>query len=282
MLSLAQAATKRGDAGQALPPVYASLEEREARIYRGQLSMFAGPGGAGKSMLAANYVVKMGLPALYLILDQDKLSAAARFAAVATGDRFLAIKDQIDDYKPVLLDQCGHIMVAFKGESIDDVKRQLDAYDQRYGEPPTVLVVDNLGNMTSGYENEYAILKALTLELDELARELDMAVIGCAHTTDIATYEPLPRDKVLGKLHHFPRLIFSVGYNPYTNKFKVAHVKNSSGRSDINAQDPVTLLADPATMQITEPREIHPQVAQAYVKPVTPFTGSYFGGVSGN
>src|SRR5215469_2473328 len=116
MLSLAQAASKRGEAGVPLPPVFSSLEERDIRFYRGQLGMIAGPGGACKSTLAANLIVKMKQPTLALILDQDKLTAAARLAAVVTGNRFLDIKDSIDEYRDVLLNDCGHIMVAFKAE----------------------------------------------------------------------------------------------------------------------------------------------------------------------
>src|SRR5215469_12952744 len=170
MQSLARAAASRGEAGVPLPPVFPSLEARDVRIYRGQLCMIAGPGGAGKSMLASNLIVRMQVPTLALILDQDRLTAVARLAAVVTGKRFLDIKDTIDEHTEILLDDCKHIVAAFKAETMDDIKLQLAAYEQRYGEYPVCLLVDNLGNMTSGFENEHAIAKALTLELDELAR----------------------------------------------------------------------------------------------------------------
>lgn len=262
MLSLAQAAERRGAAGIPLPPVFKALEDREARIYRGQLALVVGPAGAGKSLLTSNLLVRWGVPALALLLDQDQLTAASRFVSTATGDRFLDVKDRIDDYRDVLLDQVGHVQAAFRAEDMEDIRLQLDAYEQRYGEPPSVLLVDNLGNMTSGYDNEWAVLKALTLELDKLAQDEQMAVIGCHHTTDLTSCDPAARDKILGKISQYPRLILSVGFNPQTTQYKVAAVKNSSGPSDVNAVNPAVLYADPARMSLTEIAP-HPQVVQA-------------------
>lgn len=260
MLSLNQAARRRGQAGSPLPTVYKCLEQKTIRIYRSQLTIVFGPAGSGKSLLTGNLLAKMRRPALAFILDQDQLTAAARFAAMETGQKFLDVKGNIDGYADTLTGPLGHIQACFKAESMADINLQIDAYCQRYGEPPEVLLLDNLGNMTSGYDDEWAILKALCLELDELARELEIAVIGCHHASDSANhYEPLPRSAMLGKVSQYPRLILSVGLNPITNDYKLAAVKNSSGEADQMALKPVVMHCDPASMRITEVSD-HPQV----------------------
>lgn len=255
MLSLAQAAKRRGAAGVPLPTVYKALEAKTIRFYRSQLSLVIGQGGSGKSLLTANLLAnwsKQGVPSLAILLDQDQLTAAARMVATVTGEPFLRIKDHIDDYDPVMLNELGNIQAHFKAESMADIRLQLDAYMQRYGEPPHVLLLDNLGNMASGFEDEWSILRGLTLELDELAREFEIAVIGCAHTSDWDRYDPPPRKMLLGKTSQYPRLIVSVGFNPLTGEYKLAAVKNSSGEADLNAVSPLVFSCNPVTMQVSE------------------------------
>lgn len=239
---------------------YKSLEDETIRIYRSQLTLVMGQGGSGKSILTQNLVARMGVPALAVLLDQDQLTAASRLVATVTGHHFLSVKDKIDSYGEVMWDQLGHVQTCFHAESITDIELQLEAYIQRFGEPPAVLLIDNLTNMASGYEDEWAILRGLTLQLDELARRFEMAVICCTHTKDWGRYDPPPREMLLGKVSQFPRLILSVGFNPLTSEYKLAAVKNSSGKADLNAVQPLTFYCNPATMQLVE-RNPHPQVA---------------------
>lgn len=255
-MSVARAAARRGDAGQPLPVVYPALADRQATPSKGQLTLVVGPPGGGKSLLTGNLLIKMRVPALALLLDIDQTSAAARFGAMITGNTFLSVKEEIDSYQPYLEEGAGHIQTAFRASDAEDIQLQMRAYEQRYGLPPDVLLVDNLGNLTSGYENEWAILKALCLSLDELAREESVAVIACHHTTDLITAEPAQRDKLLGKVSQYPRLIYSVGFNAVTREYKIAVVKNSSGPSDPAARNPVVMWADPARMALTDNQQV--------------------------
>jgi Ni2+-binding GTPase involved in maturation of urease and hydrogenase len=254
MMSVTRAAARRGDAGQPLPVVYQALAARQANPAKGQLTLVVGPPSAGKSLLIMNLLVAMKLPSLALLLDTDQLTAAARFGAIVTGDDFAEVRANIDRYTPELEQGTGHIQTAFWASDADDITLQMEAYEQRYGLPPDVLVVDNLGNLTSGFENEWATLKALCLALDNLAREQQCAVIAAHHMTDLITAEPLQRDKMLGKVSQYPRLIYSVGFNEVNGDYKVAVVKNSSGPSDPGAKNPVVMHAEPARMRLSENR----------------------------
>jgi replicative DNA helicase len=198
-----------------------------------------------------NLMVRMGVPSLAFLLDTDALSAAARFGSILTGDQFGRVKANIDSYSDTL-SSLQDTQVVFSALDMDDVRLQVDAYEQRYGLPPDLVVLDNLGNMTSALDNEWALAKALTLELDLLAREMQCAVIACAHVTDLEDTRPAGRTKILGKISQYPRLILSVGFDPVTKEYKVSAVKNSSGPSDVSASHPVTMYADPARMLISD------------------------------
>jgi hypothetical protein len=254
MQSLGMAALNRGSTGLQLPtPFYRSLEAAGIRFWRSQLALVVGPGGSGKSVFISNLVAKWKRPTLAFLLDQDAATAASRFAATEMNAPFLDIKADLDDMATrIVLAELGFIQTDFKAESLEDIQLQLDAYIERYGIPPEVVVVDNLGNMTSGYENEWSALKALTLELDIIARNYECLVICAHHTTDEPSTEPLPRSKILGKIAQYPRIIVSVSNNPFTQEFKLAAVKNSSGPQDPTAANPLAFEADLGSMQIRE------------------------------
>lgn len=256
MQSLGMAAANRGETGTHLPtPDYPSLEAAGVRFWRSQLALVVGPGSAGKSVLISNLVARWERPTLAFLLDQDAATAAARFAATRMDEPFLGLKQRLDHRDTVeTLGRLGFIQTDFRAESLDDIQRQLDAYIERYGAPPEVMVVDNLGNMTSGYSEEWAALKALTLDLDVMARKYEMLILCAHHTTDAPSTEPLPRSAILGKVSQYPRLILSVAHNPHTGEYKIAAVKNSSGPTDPMATTPLTFSADFGNMQIVECR----------------------------
>lgn len=234
-----------------MPGLYRALESQGVQVCRGQLTLIVGPPSAGKSLLINNLIVRMGVPTLSFMLDTDQLTAAARFGAIISGEHFHNVKADIDKYEDTL-SKLRDVQAVFRADDMDDITLQVNAFEQRYGLPPDLLCVDNLGNMTSGMDNEWALLKALTLELDQLARDNQCAVIAAAHTTDLTSCEPAARDKILGKISQYPRLILSVGLNADTREYRIAIVKNSSGKTDARAEHPVIMYADPSRMQLTE------------------------------
>lgn len=274
MLSLAQALMRRGSSGVPLPTVYESLAFAGADICRGQLTLIVGPPAAGKSTLAMNLIARMNVPSLAFLLDTTELTASARFASIITGDDYKTVKASIIDgnahYHDLLLEKLPDVQVVFHAPGPEDVQLQINAFEQRYGLPPDVVLLDNLGNQSSAFDNEWAVLKALTLELDTIARKEQCAIIAAHHTTDLTTCEPAARDKILGKITQYARLVFSVNYNDVTHEYRVAIVKNSEGKTDAGAKHPVVLWSDPARMLITEHREL-------IVKPAATYGGGFGG-----
>ena len=255
MQSLGMAAKNRGSTGEQLPTdtFYPSLEDNGIRFWRSQLCLVVGPGSAGKSVFISNLVARWRRPTLAFLLDQDSATAASRFVATLVDEPFLELKADLDSSLVLsALEDLSFVQTDFKAEGLEDIELQLQAYIERYGVPPEVLVIDNLGNMTSGYDDEWSTLKALTLELDMMARNYEMLVICAHHTRDEPTTEPLPRSAILGKISQYPRLIISVAFNAFSNEYKLSAVKNSSGPTDSMAANPLTFSANLANMQITE------------------------------
>ncbi len=143
------------------------------------------------------------------------------------------------------------------------MEREVKAFEQRYGLPPDVILLDNLGNQTSAFDPEWPVLKALSLEYNDIARRSQSAIIACHHTTDLDIAEPAQRSKILGKITQYARVILSVAYNDETSEYKIAVVKNSEGKTDDKAKRPVVLYADPARMLVSEDPVIHPHLLHA-------------------
>jgi energy-coupling factor transporter ATP-binding protein EcfA2 len=256
MLSLAQALASRGAAGVPLPAVFPSFEKAGMSICRSQLSLIVGKPGAGKSTFAMVMLALMKVPTLAFVLDSNELTVSARFASIVTKEPYIDIKtaviDGTKDYRDVLMRELDHIQLCFNAPGVEDVEREIMAFDQRYGLPPDVVLVDNLGNQASGLMDEWAATKALTLEYDALAKRYQLAVIATAHTSDLGGSEPAERTKILGKVTQYPRVILSVGYNENEGRLGVAVVKNTEGPSDPKAERPIIFTADPSRMQISE------------------------------
>nr|WP_187366364.1 ATP-binding protein [Trebonia kvetii] len=231
--------------------MWPGLARREAFFNRSELGLVVGPPSAGKSLLMMNYAVRAQVPTLAFFLDSDRLTVASRFGSILTGDTFREVKEDIDSYKGAL-DRMENTQVVFTADDLDDIRLQGEAFEQRYGVYPSLVIIDNLGNLTSAMGDEWALLKALTLEFNNLAHEWECAIVAAHHMTDLVTCEPLQRDKMLGKVSQYPRLILSIGFNPANREYKVAVVKNSSGPSDPQAANPVVMYADTSRMKLSE------------------------------
>jgi hypothetical protein len=217
-----------------------------------------------------NLLAAMAIPSMAFFLDTTELTASARFASILTQEDYLAIKQKIiegeDRYRIELQDRLPDLQAVFHAPGPDEVQLQINAFEQRYGLPPDAVVLDNLGNQASSFDNEWQVSKALTLEYDMMARREQVALIATAHTTDLDSAEPAQRTKLLGKISQYARLIFSVAYNDQSGEFKIAVVKNSEGKSDVGAKNPIVLYADPARMQLTETKP-YPSYAVPYDVP---------------
>lgn len=260
MQTLALALSRRGSSGMPLPDAFPSLATRGITVRRGEVCILLGPPSGGKSLFGFNLLSRLNMPSLAFLLDTTPLQGVTKFGCLMTGEEYRAIKDKImagdESYQEGLAEKMPDVHTVWYAPGVDDVYRQVDAFTQRYGLPPEIVFIDNLGNQTSGLDNEWAWLKALTLELDQMAKTEQTAVVATHHTSDVTSMEPQARDKMLGKISQYPGLILSINYNPDTLEYKVAAVKDREGVSDLRAQNPIVMYADPSRMAITDSAQL--------------------------
>lgn len=254
----------RGKAASPLPVPFPGLADSRFQVqFRlGQLVMLAGPPGAGKSMLALSAALKMGAQGatcLYISADSDEDTMAARAAAVITGHPVNDIMQTIQFglFREQYGDRLKKFPIRFEYDPTDptvgDIANALTAWVEVWGTPPSLLVVDNLMNMSGGDTNEWQAMRQAVKDLHFLARKSRMCVLVLHHTSeqDASHIEQAPpRSAIQGKVSQLPSMILTVAN--YLGVMFVGVVKQRHGVTDPMAKEPVQLQVDFATCQVTD------------------------------
>lgn len=256
MLSLHRSLDGDLSAGEALPTVYQALEDHDIRFHRSTVAMTAGRPGGGKSIFALDHAIKAEVPTLYVSCDMSRFQLATRAASALTGDPISVVKENLngtgrEKYRAALK-KADHLFLALEkrpdAEALEDV---LNAFHERWGIPPHLVVIDNLMNLLSGADNEWAGLREMSHVADFFAHELG-ACVHLLHHINIndALDRPAPMNNVKGKVVELPSLILSVAKTD--EEFRFAAVKNREGREDPMAQSYGRLRLDPQTLTLSD------------------------------
>jgi len=243
-----------------LPVVWKDLTTKDIKFRRGQVCMVVAAPNAGKSMFAMIYAIKAQVPTLFFSADTDTATVMIRAAAHISGHVQTTVESNIRDnpnYYADYLENIGHIQWVFDSSpSLDDIEAEVKAYIELYGVAPKLIVIDNLMNVVAETDNEWAGLRAIMVELHDMARKTEACVMVLHHVSEQSEYgsifEPSPRKAIHGKVSQLPALILSLGYNPYDNTLRVAAVKNRFGRHTADGRDWVGLFTNYAACQIAD------------------------------
>jgi hypothetical protein len=256
---LAQAVTATAAAGVPLPEITPQLTKAGIRFRRGQVTMIAAPPNGGKSLLALWYAVQHNLPTLYMSADTDDFTTCLRAAAMVTGQKVDEVEHGMlhggEAYYEDALAELPNLRFCFEPTpSLDDVWLEVDAFAEMWGEPPALLVIDNLMNVQAESDNEWSGLREIAKALHHVARKTHAAVVVLHHVSenDSKPYLPAPRRAIQGKVSQLPEVILTVAMHPAMGTFKVACVKNRSGPHDATAEDHVDLFVDAPRMKILD------------------------------
>lgn len=255
MLSPARALVKAGE-NDPLPTVFPALERRGIRMMRAEVTMIAGQPNAGKSMVAlymSKIFSEMGERVLYFSADSNESTQSTRLAAVVSGDRIAEIRQSVSEgglgfYEQQLED----VDIRFDFNSnptLDDIELTMLAYEEMYGDHPTVVIVDNLMNVEGASgdgDNEKHGLIQIQKFMKWMCRDTRAAFIVLHHCSEAKGKPHLPpaRSEIQQKVNELPEVQLTVAYNRETSQLGVAAVKNRHGRADPSAADPVWLWAD--------------------------------------
>ncbi len=246
-----------------LPDVWDGLAAKQIKFRRGQVCMVAAAPNAGKSMFALIYAIKAKVPTLFFSADTDTTTVMMRVAAHTSGHSQGTVEANLasdSHYYDHLFQKTEHIKWVFDSSpSIDDLELEIRAYVELYGEAPELIIIDNLMNVAAETDNEWSGLRAIMMELHDMARKTEACVLVLHHVSEQSEYgspsKPPARRAIHGKVSQLPALILTLGYDPNQKTLAVAAVKNRFGPHTADASDYATLLVNYAACHIGDQDE---------------------------
>ena len=241
-----------------LPDVWKNLVKQSIKFRRGQVCMVAAAPNAGKSMFALIYAIKAQVPTLFFSADTDTATVMIRTAAHLSGHSQVTVENNINKsqryYDPYLA-KAAHIQWVFDSSpSLDDIEMEIKAYVELYGVMPELIIIDNLMNVAAETDNEWAGLRAIMMELHDMARKTEACVLVLHHVSEQSEYGspmmPPPRRAIHGKVSQLPSLMLTLGYDPTQGLLRVASVKNRFGPHFADASQWASLFVNFGSCQI--------------------------------
>ena len=160
---------------------------------RGELNIFAGGSGAGKSLFLANIGVNMaekGLNVIYLTLELAESLVSMRLDSMVTGIPSRDVFKNIDDVEmkvKIIGKKNGAFQVKYmpSGKTANDVRSYIKEYEIKTGKKVDVLLIDYLdllmpASTKVSAENLYIKDKYVSEELRNLAMELNTVFVTAA------------------------------------------------------------------------------------------------------
>lgn len=256
---LTRAARSQGG-GEPLPAAFQTLEAAGIKPRRGQVTMFYGIPGSGKTFVALLWALRLNLYTLFFSLDTDPGTMKVRTAAYLSGEDQKFVEEAIEngkDYNDLI--SSTKIEYSFQSyASLDDIYTEIKAYAEIHGAYPELVIVDNLVNMTAPTDDEWGGLRELMKALHSLAREFGCSVWVLHHAKESGkTNVCPPRSDIQGKVAQYPALIISIGQrnDPYSHtgvQLGMASVKNRHGKADPSGQTAHWFTVDMGRMKLFE------------------------------
>lgn len=249
MLTLARTINTASGIGESLHPVFYTMGERKWFLRRAQVVLVAAAPNVGKSAFALKLAIEMKLKTLVISADTDPFTTTLRAAAAVTGDKMSVIEEAMKGpgraYYEDALRELDYLRFAFdSGPTLEDIDLEVSAFNEIYGEPPELIIVDNLINVQCDDGDEFRGLRLISAAMHQLARATGACVICLHHVT--GEYEdglkPPPRRALHGKISKYPELILTLGKEG--TFLGVACVKNRNGPHDPLAGNTMWLYCD--------------------------------------
>lgn len=246
---------RRGvQAGTPLPAIWKSFVRHGMHFYRGSVTLVAGTPGSMKTMLLLNLVDEMKVPTLYFSNDSNEMTIISRLLARRTGVDSLVMRERAirdPEWAGRVLADVDWIRWSFApSPTLEDIKEEVEAFEELWGEMPHLVVVDVLGKVdysTGDYTGDEDIVRYL----DRIARESGACVVIGSHTSENATGSPCqPLSALLNKIGKFPVMVLTLAH--VSGVLYVAPVKNRDGFADSSGRSYVTFLIDPALAVLEE------------------------------
>ena len=238
---------------------------------RGELNIFAGGSGAGKSLFLQNLAVNfagVGMNVLYLTFELSEELTSMRIDSMMTGITTREIFKQIDEVEmkvKIMGKKSGNIQIKYmpSGKNCNDLRAYLKEYSIRKGVMPDVLLIDYLdllmpaGQKISA-ENLFIKDKYVSEELRNLAMEVKALTVTASQLNRSAVEEvEFDHSHISGGLSKIQTAdnvigIFTSRAMRERGRYQIQFMKT---RSSSGVGQKVDLAFDPDTLRITDCEE---------------------------
>ena len=262
MKQLHRAVRQNRMGGRPLPSVFQAFADEKILFRRSEVSMLAGPAGAGKSLLALWHGLVWArdhsLHGLYLSADSAELGQAARALAMHANNLTVTEAETLlkraDKWAVEQMQELRNLAWSFDDDlTYENIAEEVEAYVELWGTPPDFIIVDNLTDVEGQSEDEWATQRRALKALVQLARSTDAMVLVLHHTTEDPKYQgdPCPpRNAIMGRCAQKPALILTTADKGKSRP--VACVKNRFGWSDKGGYTATWLHFNQNTMHFDE------------------------------
>ena len=271
MLSLGRAWGGVSTRAVPLRNVWPSLKDKHIEFRRGQVCMVAAAPNVGKSMFALVYALQADVRTLFFSADTDTSTVMMRAASHLSGHSQITVESNLSTnsaWYNEKFEKMKNIQWVFDSSpSLDDIEAEVKAYIELYGAAPELIVIDNLMNIAAETDNEWAGLRAIMMDLHDMARKTEACVLVLHHVSEQTEYgqgmQPPPRRAIHGKVSQLPSLMLTMGYDPYNKELLVAAVKNRFGPHAADGSYFASLKVDYLHCQITD-RDATPRTPRQF------------------
>jgi hypothetical protein len=261
MRSLARAARSRGTLGEAIPQPIEAIRNLGFAQRRGQTSLLVAAPGVGKSAVALYMALRCGVPTLYLSADTDKTDQSERAMALLAGVSIAEARRDPERYEHHLERIPKDCRFDFESDpTIEEIEETTKAYRMVLGYYPHLIIVDTLGRVSTGVDEETARNKEAVRLLQMMARKTGAHVLVLHHATkmfdDGAT--PIPLSGLMSGVTKDQEQVLCM-WKGGGKTVAFCPTKNRSGKSD------------PTAMQLRSWCELDVDYMRiSSIKPVTP------------
>lgn len=263
MFTLFQSLYVKGSAGDPLPVVFRSLDQRGTKFLRGQLCLVCAGPGTGKSAFVLTFALKARVPTLYFSADSDAFTQLTRSLSIQTGWSLSKSSEMVRQSN--LNDVADELDLPIRfnysaSPSLDQIETSMEAYGEVYESYPELVIVDNITNVRAGGANDedpFAGLESLMEYLHDMARRTGACVIGLHHVQGPYNDadKPIPLSGIKGQIGRVPELILTMHRRPTMgpDMLNISTVKNRSGKADPSGLDYTSLEFVGDSMTIRDP-----------------------------